>query len=361
MVKKCVHGRTNYGFYCKQCKIEGIGGNGICKHLREKRRCKNCGGNGICKHNKHRIICKQCKAEGMGGGSLCFHQRYKSRCKQCNGGSICEHQKVRNVCKYCRGGGICKHQRERTTCKDCGGSSICKHRRRRSHCKDCGGSSICEHQRERNSCSKCREALPIGECLTRYKHACVICGKRLQTLKRQLEKTCYAHSQEYKKRPEHYWQEHVMKQIQFKPSYIDQPLKSCDKLDVFRPDLCYLTKDIAFALEFDEESHSAYEVSCELKKTNNMKDLFPNRKLVLIRMNPHPNKDVPKEYKDMAQRTDFMLDLFQSVLENPSQYDLSDKATNVFYLFYGKNGLKHIQVAEKCEGVIILDKFFCSK
>ena len=50
-----------------------------------------------------------------------------------------------------------------------------------------------------------------------------------------------------------------------------------------------------------------------------------------------------------------------SSLENPEKYDLSDKATNVFYLFYCRKGLKHIQAAEECAGVIIQDKNFCSK
>jgi len=61
------------------------------------------------------------------GASICRHERQKSRCKECGGSSICEHD--------------CRKRR----CKECGGSQICEHDLIRSQCKECLGGSICQH------------------------------------------------------------------------------------------------------------------------------------------------------------------------------------------------------------------------
>lgn len=278
-----------------------------------------------CKHGKadKGYNCKECKAEGIGGK------------------------------------GICEHQRVRSECKDCGGASICEHKRVRSQCIECGGSSFCEHQRRRSECKECRENLPIEECLSRYKNSCVVCGKKLQSLKRRLAKTCLADSQGYDKRPEEVWREHVLNQIDIEPSYIDSLITSCDKKDKFKPDLCYLTKDYAYVLELDEKSHCDYPVECELKKTANMRDLFPKRTVIMIRMNPHPSPYVPPELKEMAHRTEFMLELFRKIASGTTTFSFSPLMTNVFYLFYCDKGKKHIDEAKTCDSVNIIECIHC--
>ena len=66
----------------------------------------------LCKHNREKIKCKMCRY-------YCEHQRDKYRCKDCCGSDICEHQQRRSRCKTCGGGEICEHQRRRRECKDC--------------------------------------------------------------------------------------------------------------------------------------------------------------------------------------------------------------------------------------------------
>ena len=80
-----------------------------------------------------------------GASNICKHGREKSRCKDCGGSSICE------------------HGRRKTQCKDCGGSSICEHGRRKTRCKDCGGSSICEHGRQKSRFEDCCRTLAAPE------------------------------------------------------------------------------------------------------------------------------------------------------------------------------------------------------
>ena len=104
----------------------------------------------LCKHQRQRSRCKDC-----GGGGLCEHQRVRSSCRDCGGSSFCEHQRQRSMCKACGGNGLCEHQRAKSKCKACGGSSICQHQHVRSTCRDCGGGSICKHQRPRSTCQEC--------------------------------------------------------------------------------------------------------------------------------------------------------------------------------------------------------------
>ena len=71
--KTCVHGRTQGGYYCKECP-----GKGICEHGRRRSTCKECGGSSICEHGRRRYRCKEC-----GGSQICEHGRVRSKCKEC--------------------------------------------------------------------------------------------------------------------------------------------------------------------------------------------------------------------------------------------------------------------------------------
>ena len=44
--------------------------------------------------------------------------------KQGGGSSLCKHGRQRSKCKDCGGKGICEHERERRLCKECGGDAI---------------------------------------------------------------------------------------------------------------------------------------------------------------------------------------------------------------------------------------------
>ena len=88
---KCPHGKSNRGYFCKECP-----GKGICEHGRQRSHCKECGGSGICEHGRQRSHCKEC-----GGSQICEHGRERSKCKECGGSQICEHGRWRSECKAC--------------------------------------------------------------------------------------------------------------------------------------------------------------------------------------------------------------------------------------------------------------------
>tara|TARA_B100001758_G_scaffold183519_1_gene160226 strand:+ start:160 stop:1011 length:852 start_codon:yes stop_codon:yes gene_type:complete len=139
----CEHNRIRS--QCKDC-----GGSQICPHNREKYNCKECGGASICSHNRRKAECKEC-----GGSQICPHNRRKYNCKECGGSAICSHNHIRSTCKECNGSQICQHNRIKYSCKECNGSQICEHNRQKSRCYECGGSAICPHNRRKTQCKEC--------------------------------------------------------------------------------------------------------------------------------------------------------------------------------------------------------------
>ena len=346
----CIHGVASNGYYCKQCP-----GNGICKHNKRKARCVDCGGSEICEHNCQRYKCKIC-----GGASICEHNRQRCSCVECKGSSICEHNTRRSICKLCGGSQICSHNRQRSQCRDCEGGAICEHNKRRVQCTNCKGAQICQHDKQKAQCTECRRNMPIDEILERYKKSCVICGKQLRSLKHKLERLCTEHSQECSKRPEVYWREIFIKEFNFEPSTIDQYVYTTDdcKSEKYRPDLTYIDLKLVVALEFDEHSHEDYLVNCELKRLVNLKDAYPNHKLLVIRMNPNVCKEVPSHLSDFTARTNYMVEVMRQYLKN--QEELDERVTNVIYLFYGEKGKQHIDASlENVDRVKVIDTVFC--
>ncbi len=119
--KKCPHGKARNGYRCKEC-----GGKGLCKHGRDRSRCKECGGKKQvrkrCPHGKalNGYFCKEC-----GGKGLCKHDRRRDQCvdrgKKRAPRPRCPHGKAKNgyYCKECGGKGLCKHGRQHLKCDDC--------------------------------------------------------------------------------------------------------------------------------------------------------------------------------------------------------------------------------------------------
>jgi len=267
---------------------------------------------------------------------------------------------IRTVCKTCKGGSICAHNRVRSICRDCKGGGRCIHERIRAYCKECKG-SVCAHNRIRSKCFDCRSQLPIDELLKRYKNACVVCGKILSTLNRVLERLCGEHSQEYNKRPEHYWREMVQEYLKFEPSLVDKTIfDDCD-ITKYRPDLTFILKSLIIILEFDEHSHEDYPEDCELKRLVTLKDAYPDHKLLVIRMNPDSAQKVPKELKSLSARTNYMLEVMRPYIRHASKRkELLPGITNVIYLFYGLNGSQHVTNAYlHPNSVNIIDDHFC--
>ena len=385
--RKCVHGVRDY--ICKQCP-----GKGICVHNKLRSSCKECGGGSICEHNRSRSECKECK-----GGSICEHNKRKSRCKECGGNAFCEHNKRKERCNECGGSAICEHGRQRYSCKECGGSAFCEHGKWKYRCKDCGGAGICEHDKRKDKCKECngvgicehgkqkhickdckgvsicehnnvrykckncRRNLPLEYVLSRYKNACIICGAETKTPKQQLHKMCSDCMNPNEKRPEICWREIIEKNFEFKPSTIDENVyvKNCND-EKYRPDLSFHTPDLVIILEFDEHSHGRYSIECELKRTVNMKDAYPDQKILMIRMNPDINNEIPEELVSLESRTCYMLEVMEQYLDTEGELyqELDDGITNVIYLFYGKGGEKHILASNKNpESVKVIDTHYC--
>jgi hypothetical protein len=70
------------------CKCEGCtsaGANkGLCTHLKQKHKCKDCCGVSLCHHNRQRSKCKDCFDERLSVAGICKHRKEKYRCSKCN-------------------------------------------------------------------------------------------------------------------------------------------------------------------------------------------------------------------------------------------------------------------------------------
>ena len=88
---------------------------------------------------------------------ICRHGRQRTRCKECDGSSFCEHHRLRHYCKQCGGSAICAHGRRKSDCKDCQGSSICEHGKQKRQCREClAAYGACEHGKAKNRyCKQC--------------------------------------------------------------------------------------------------------------------------------------------------------------------------------------------------------------
>lgn len=260
--------------------------------------------------------------------------------------------------------GDCKHGHRKNLCYECGGGSLCEHRSQKRQCRECGGNMYCEHDVRKYRCTQCRQKLSLEEILGRYKNACLICGKECQTSK--TEKLCREHSIDYKKRPEHYWQEIVDSKFAFPASSLDEA--SYTDVDCngqkYRPDRTFLSNelDTAFILEFDEHSHRGYNINCEIKRTTDMKDIFRDFKYVLLlRMNPDACSALPSELQDLTDKTIFFLQILQEYFEpRKIEAELDELRVNVLYFFYGKTGYKHIDAAKKEPSIQIIGEYYCN-
>ena len=217
----------------------------------------------------------------------------------------------------------------------------------------------CIHEKIKSKCSDCRRFLPIGEVIERYKNSCLVCGIRLGSLNRKLERLCMEHSKEFDKRPEIYWREMVIQYMDFEPSSIDEVVGNCYK---YRPDLTYVTDKVVYILELDEESHKDYEPECELKRLTLLKDSYPNHFMLVLRLNPHSCKSALSELKSLEERTDYMIDLLKKciIYLEINKNTIQTHMIGIIYLFYNAGGVKHIQYSyNNPNSVNVLKTFYC--
>ena len=268
----CKHGRQR-----NRCKEPGCGGASICEHGRVRNQCKECGGSQICNHGRQRSTCKDCR-----GASICEHGRVKNQCKDCGGSSICDHGRQRSQCKECRGASICEHGRRRNQCRECGGASYCEHSRVRSLCKECGGSSICEHGRRRNRCKECggSQLCKTVYCNTiasnkAYKGYCLFCFVNtfpdetiLRNYKTKEKNVVDSIKEKY---PEFDWKHDRTVENGFSKR---------------RPDLLLDLGTHVIIVEIDENKHNKYECICENKRLMEISKDLNHRPIIMLRFNP---------------------------------------------------------------------------
>ena len=194
------------------------------------------------------------------------------------GSSICEHNRIRINCKECGGSSICEHNRIRINCIECGGSSICEHNRQRNGCKECGGSSICEHNRQRSKCLQCmtvETALKSGfvckMCLNCYTRAsiCRSCSRELGFTEDVsfeaivIETLCFFFGSGIKTNSRIFLGGYACADAidgDLCESENDTPSKGA------YTDMPLPTPKQRISIEIDENFHSQYPVTCELKR-----------------------------------------------------------------------------------------------
>jgi hypothetical protein len=259
---------------------------------------------------------------------MCQHNRQKAKC--------CE--------PPCQGKGFCVHKKHRSLCFLCKGSQICQHSKRKGSCLICKGSQICIHSKQKSDCIECLKSTPLEKILKR-KNRCLCCGRRLKSLVRQQEQLCKPCSREYNNsgpsvRIEHVWRDIMIEEMQFPPTSMDQGLCPVEGLcqSKYRPDMLYLTTNIAILLELDEDSHKRYSIDCEVARLCGLKEYFPDHIVLVIRLNPDNSNQTTLLLND---RTRVMVCVAEFYLRYPERLCLL--RTNVSYLYY--SGVKHIDEA----------------
>ena len=180
----------------------------------------------------------------------------------------CLHGKRRTVCRTCGGGSLCPHGKERSSCRDCG-SGFCPHGKRRQNCKACGGSSICPHGKGRYQCADCQN-LPCTI------EGCPQFGHRFSSAPALLQHMRSKHSGQPKALTKSK-ELSVYKALQAAGIAIEYqkhlPFHGCDLQSETKcafVDFAISAPWGALLLEVDEDAHSAYPASCDVRRDMDM-------------------------------------------------------------------------------------------
>ena len=114
MNRRCPHGKSQNGYYCKDC-----GGKGFCPHGKQKSWCSECGGK--------KYVPKKCP-----------HGKRKGRCVECGGKKYVNKK--------------CPHGKQKCKCVECGGKKYvykkCPHGKQKGRCVECGGKTQVRKKRK---------------------------------------------------------------------------------------------------------------------------------------------------------------------------------------------------------------------
>ena len=93
-----------------------------------------------------------------------------------------------------------------------------------------------------------------------------------------------------------------------------------------------------------------------------MKDVYPDQTVLMIRINPDKNNEIPEELISLESRTLYMLEVMKQYLDKDDYYyqELDNRITNVIYLFYGDGGKKHIKESyNNPDSIKVIDTHYC--
>ena len=221
-----------------------------------------------CEHGKRKDRCLEC-----GGSQICIHGKQKGQCRECEGSSFCIHDKLKAQCRECGGSQICIHDKHKHVCRECGGSAFCIHDKRKERCLECGGGALCKS--------------PWCETIVtkKYEGYCMPCfvnnplnADKLPARNHKTKETDVVNyiRQTY---PDFDW-------------VADKRVK--DGCSGRRPDLLLDLGSHIVIVEIDENKHSNYESTCEIKRLNQLSIDLHHRPIVFIRFNPDAYTDVDK-------------------------------------------------------------------
>lgn len=214
-------------------------------------------------------------------------------------------------------------------------TKTCPHGKRQSHCKQCSGSQICLHNRRRQECTECARA----NCnITINRNICRNCrGKHLSKRRRVLGLCAECHGGA-PPRTEHVFGDMITTVVGFEPNLKDElvSVDHCVKLIARRrPDLVWIIPgEIAVIVEIDEDSHSNYIATSEVKKISeqnlcirslvNCSDVST----VTIRVNPDTYDGSTISQKERAK---LVGKLVKQIIHGKLRFDHDDSMIFAYY------------------------------
>lgn len=321
----CEHGKRS-----NRCTIHAK----LCQHGSIKERCKACCSD-YCQHAVKRYVCKECKQNGTGGKGLCRHNVQVSGCTKCGGSQVCQHNIFRPTCEECGGVSICEHGRRKAVCYDCKDAArICCHRKRKDYCIECEGSEMCLlHKRYKRACKQCGHE----------SKKCVGCGLWcVSHSTNYLCSTCNPHSglrkaydeKRYEVKVHHYLSQELPYTVYWTGT---QPVFSACGLLV-KPDIMIRPReDLTIVVEVDENFHgdpAIYKGVCEMKRGFQIASAECGKSIVLIRFSPNKfTVDGKVRLFPLQKRLPYLLQEIHEYVNITSLPPLS-----VSYLFYPSSG-----------------------
>lgn len=263
----------------------------------------------------------------------CPHGLRRSCCKDCGGGEICIHGRWRLICKDCKGSQICDHGREKRVCIECDGTGICDHGRQKAQCKDCKGSNYCEHGKQRQACAECTNFVcDIASCtLLGHRFAGVRSLQRHMQIRHTDNPKALTKSKEL---DVHQALQRAGIEFEYQ-KYL--PFRSCglaSETAYAYIDFCIQKHWGVILLECDEEQHSAYDSSCDVRRDFDSCasiTLGSQHKAVVLRYNPDAFQIGGKtKYTLKKQRQAKLVETVESWEEDPAP----ELGFARFFMFY---------------------------